>query len=146
MNDKVNQLLENAKGKKVGIFIDNANWFYPQKELGWRVSFSKLLIFLQEYFQIKVVKIYAGTPLSDKDQPPFDHFCQAVQKSGCFVVTKPLKKIWLDRTKGVFVHKCNFDVEKKKRFLILCFEKGVAWEMRKLHHIFLEDLRNIIKR
>jgi len=52
MNDKVKKLLENSKGKSVGIFIDNANWFYPQKELGWRVSFSKLLILLEKYFKI----------------------------------------------------------------------------------------------
>ena len=43
MNNKIKQLLENSKGKTVGIFIDNANWFYPQKELGWQVSFSKLI-------------------------------------------------------------------------------------------------------
>lgn len=178
MNDKVKKLLENSRGKKVGIFIDSANWFYPQKELGWRVSFSKLLALLGEYFEIKVVKIYAGTPLLEKNRVSFDRFCQAVQKSGCFIVTKPLKKIWLDRNKGIFVHKCNFDVEiafdiarsvegldmiiigsgdsdflevknfvieNKKSFMVLCFERGVAWEMRKLHHIFLEDLKNIIK-
>lgn len=178
MNDKVKQLLENSRGKTIGVFIDNANWFYPQKELGWRVSFSKLIVLLKEYFEIKIVKIYAGTPLLEKDQASFNRFCQAVQKSGCFMVTKPLKKIWLDRNGGVFVHKCNFDVEiafdiarsvsdldmivvgsgdsdfleaknfvveNKKSFMVLCFEKGVAWEMRKLHHIFLEDLKSMIK-
>ncbi len=179
MNDKVKQLLENSKEKKVGIFIDNANWFYPQKELGWRVSFTKLLVLLKEYFKIKVIKIYAGTPLSEKDKTSFDHFYQAVKKSGYSVVTKPLKKIWLDRNEGIFVYKCNFDVEiafdiarfigdldmviigsgdsdfleaknfvieNRKNFMVLCFEKGIAWEMRKLHHIFLEDLKNIIER
>ncbi|MFZ1019480.1 MAG: hypothetical protein WAN61_00610 [Minisyncoccia bacterium] len=113
MNEKIKQLLENSKGKTIGVFIDNANWFYPQKELGWQVSFSKLLILLKEYFEIKTVKdldmVIVGSGDSD------------------------------------FLEAKNFVIENKKSFLVLCFEKGVAWEMRKLHHIFLEDLRDIIK-
>ena len=44
-----------------------------------------------------------------------------------------------------FLEAKNFVIENKKGFMVLCFEKGVAWEMRKLHHIFLEDLKDIIK-
>lgn len=178
MNLKTKRVLEKTKGAKVGLFIDNANWFYPQKELGWRISFSKFRAFLQKYYKLSLLKIYAGTPLVKNDKESFDKFCRAVKKVGFVVETKPLKKIWLDRKSGKFVYKCNFDVEialdvarniknidliiigsgdsdfleiknfafeHKKKFIALCFEKGIAWEVRKNYHIFLEDLRNSIE-
>lgn len=111
MNEKVKKILQSKKDKTIGLFIDNANWFYPQKELGWRISFSKLRKFLEQYYTVVVGKIYAGTPLTQEDQTSFDRFGQAVVKSGFELITKPLKKIWIDRATSKFVHKCNFDVE-----------------------------------
>ncbi len=178
MNNKVTKLLENTKGKTVGLFIDNANWFYPQKELCWRISFSKLRNFLEKYYKIAVANIYAGTPISEKDGEAFGSFKSIVEKTGYSVITKPLKKIWVNRSQGEFIHKCNFDVEiafdisrtidkldivvigsgdsdfleaknftleQGKGFLVLCFERGVAWEMRKLRHLFLEELQEKIQ-
>ena len=66
---------------------------------------------MEEYYTIVVGKIYAGTPLTQEDQTSFDRFGQAVVKSDFELITKPLKKIWIDRASGKFVHKCNFDVE-----------------------------------
>lgn len=178
MSDKVRELLEKTKGKIIGLFIDNANWFYPQKELGWRLSFSKLRRFLEKYYSVAVANVYAGTPLTQEDGGAFKSFKSAAEKSGYLVITKPLKKIWINHTKEEFIYKCNFDVEiafdiartidrldmviigsgdsdfleaknftreQGKGFLVLCFERGVAWEMRKLHHIFLEELREEIQ-
>lgn len=84
MNDKIKKLLESNKGRAIGLFIDNANWFYPQRELGWRISFSKLRVFLEQYYTIIYYrkKIYAGTPLTQEDQTSFDRFKQAAEKSG----------------------------------------------------------------
>lgn len=178
MNKKLKQLLERTRGKKIGLFIDNANWFYPQKELGWDIDFKKLFNFLKEHYQVGVLKLYAGTPLDLIQKRRFKKFAEALKKLGYVVETKPLKKIWLDRRKGEFVYKCNFDVEislniarniksldlvvvgsgdsdflavrdfaleNKKGFIALCFEKGVAWEIRRGYHIFLEDIRDQIE-
>ncbi len=178
MNTKTRTVLQRTRGKKIGLFVDNANWFYPQKELNWRISFRKLRSFLREYYTIEILKIYAGTPLDEQDRTAFRRFCQAVKKTGFIIQTKPLKKIWQDRERKEFVYKCNFDVEialdvarqideidlvvigsgdsdfleikrfaseYKKGFLALCFEKGVAWEMRKNYHLFLEDLRDFLE-
>lgn len=178
MTKKLKKILEKTKGKKIGLFVDNANWFYPQKELGWDVDFRKLVIFLEKYYKVVLLKLYAGTPLDLVQKRRFSKFVDVLRDIGFEVETKPLKKIWLDRKRGEFIYKCNFDVEialdvarnisklelvmigsgdsdflairdfvfeKKKGFIALCFEKGVAWEVRKSYHIFLEDVRNKIE-
>ena len=174
MNFRTNQLLKKIHNKKVGLFIENANWFYPQRELGWKISFNKLNHFLKEHCQLVALKLYAGTPLDKDELKKFYKFCKIVKKAGFTIETKPLKKIITDRKTKRYEYKCNFDVEiafdiarhinkidtviigsgdsdfvearnyvleNKKGFIILCFEKGVAWEMRKGHHIFLENIK-----
>ncbi|OGK15360.1 hypothetical protein A2774_03455 [Candidatus Roizmanbacteria bacterium RIFCSPHIGHO2_01_FULL_39_12c] len=178
MNKKTKILLKKTSGKTIGLFIDNANWFYPQKELRWRISFTKLKQFLLRNYRLSLLKIYAGTPLDYKNQRSFAKFVKVVQKEGYIIETKPLKKIWINKNKKIFEYKCNFDVEialdvarnikdldlviigsgdsdfvpvrqftkeYKKNFIVLCFEKGVAWEIRKGYHIFLEQIRNFIE-
>lgn len=178
MDTRVEQLLNKTKGKRVSLFVDNANWFYPQHELGWRVSYSRLRDFLKQFYTPAILKLYAGTPLDNKDRLTFDRFVQAVSKADFSVITKPLKKIWVDRAKTKYEYKCNFDVEialdvarhldetdvviigsgdsdflevknyameHSKIFMVLCFEKGIAWEMRKGYHLFLEDIREFIE-
>lgn len=174
MTKKLKNLLKKTKGEKIGLFIDNANWFYPQRELEWDVDFKKLVKFLKSYYEIGLLKLYAGTPLILEQREKFKRFINAVERIGFQIETKPLKKIWIDREKGAFIYKCNFDVEialdvarnienldlvmigsgdsdflairnfaleNKKGFIALCFEKGVAWEIRRSYHIFLEDIR-----
>lgn len=178
MTKKLRKLLKKTKGKRIGLFIDNANWFYPQRELDWDVDFKKLVKFLRNHYNIKLLKLYAGTPLDLVQKRRFENFVSAVRKIGFDAETKPLKKIWLDRRKGEFIYKCNFDVEialdvarniknldlvmigsgdsdflavrdfaleNKKGFIALCFEKGVAWEIRRSYHIFLEDIKTKIE-
>lgn len=180
INNHIQQLLRETKGKRVGLFIDNANWFYPQKELGWRISYHRLHRLLLKNYVVPVSRLYAGTPMALRDKASFERFRQAVEREGIEVITKPLKKIWVDRRAGTFEYKCNFDVEialdfavglyndlfdlviigsgdsdflairnlalvRQKGFLALCFEKGVAWEIRKGRHLFLEDLRAVIE-
>lgn len=176
--EKIERFLKKTKGQKIGLFIDNANWFYPQRELGWDIDFSKLVEFLKSYYQIKLLKLYTGTPLDLIQKRRFQKFVDVLKKFGFIVETKPLKKIWVDRKKKEFIYKCNFDVEisldvarhvkeldmviigsgdsdflaiksfsqeNKKGFMALCFEKGVAWEIRKCYHVFLEDIREQIE-
>ena len=40
----------------------------------------------------------------------------------------------------------DFCIERKKDFLIMCFEKRVPWEIRKIHHIFFEEIRNAVQK
>lgn len=178
MTKKLKYLLKKTKGKKIGLFVDNANWFYPQRELGWDMDFKKLVDFLKDHYKIGLLKLYAGTPLDLVQKRRFESFVKAVKKFGFNVETKPLKKIWLDRKRGEFIYKCNFDVEialdvarnidsldlvmigsgdsdflavrrfaleNKKGFIALCFEKGVAWEIRRSYHIFLEDIKDKVE-
>lgn len=179
MKHKIRQLIQKTKDKRIGVFIDNANWFYPQRELGWQVSYVKLCRFLEQFYNVSIIKLYIGTPLNDKDTLSFHNFCKVIKKSDIVIKTKPLKKIWIDKTERKFEYKCNFDVEialdvarninildivmigsgdsdfleirnyafeNKKGFIALCFEKGVAWEIRKQHHIFLEDIKEHIQK
>ena len=111
MNKKLKSLLKRTRSKKIGLFVENANWFYPQRELGWDIDFKRLADFLRKYYEIKLQKLYAGTPLDLVQKTRFRSFVTAVEKAGFSVETKPLKKIWLDRKKGEFIYKCNFDVE-----------------------------------
>jgi len=178
MTKKLKRILEETRGKKIGLFVDNANWFYPQKELGWDVDFKKLVGFLKGNYEVRLLKLYAGTPLDLVQKRRFRSFVSAVEKFGFAVETKPLKKIWLDREKGEFIYKCNFDVEiafdvarnidnldlvmvgsgdsdflavrdfafeNRKGFIALCFEKGVAWEVRQGYHIFFEDIKSRVE-
>lgn len=178
MTKKLKNLLGETKGKKIGLFVDNANWFYPQKELGWDLDFKKLVEFLKSNYNIEMLNLYAGTPLDMIQKRRFGSFVRAVSKIGFSVETKPLKKIWLDRKRGDFIYKCSFDVEialdvarninkvdlvvigsgdsdflavrdfafeNQKGFIALCFEKGVAWEVRKGYHIFFEDIRGEVE-
>lgn len=45
-----------------------------------------------------------------------------------------------------FLEAKNFCLENGKQFLIMCFEKRAPWEFRRIHHIFLEDIENFIKK
>jgi len=42
------KILEKLKGNKAGIFIDEANLFYSQKALGWRIDWQKVLEFFNQ--------------------------------------------------------------------------------------------------
>lgn len=179
MTEQAQTLLRLLAHRRVGLFVDNANWFYPQREEGWHISFGRLTDLLTPLCTLSVQRLYAGTPLTARDAAAFQSFSTAATAAHFTVVTKPLKKIWLDRRAGTFVYKCNFDVEialdvarsiddlevallgsgdsdfleikrfareREKGFVTLCFERGIAWEMRKQYHIFLEDLRAEIER
>ena len=39
--------MKTAKKTKIGVFIDEANLFYVQKELGWKIDWEKLKNFLK---------------------------------------------------------------------------------------------------
>jgi len=111
MYQRAQNILKKTKGKTIGLFIDNANWFYPQKEFNWQISFAKLRQFLSQNYKVAILKMYLGTPLDQKHKNSFHKLIQEVKKEHYTVKTKLLKKIWIDRSKKLFKYKCNFDVE-----------------------------------
>lgn len=45
-----------------------------------------------------------------------------------------------------FLEAKNFCLENGKNFLIICFEERVAWEIRRIHHLFFEDIKDFVKK
>jgi uncharacterized LabA/DUF88 family protein len=105
------QIFEKFKGKTAGIFVDEANLFYSQKSLGWRVDWKKVLEFFKQLYNIEIAQYYMGTPLKKESFERNILIKNRLEENGFRVITKPLKKIYLDGKKKDFIYKCNFDVE-----------------------------------
>ena len=104
-------ILKKFTGKEAGIFIDEANVFYSQKTLGWHIHWQKFLEYLSEFVEIKIAKYYMGEPTAKEAFEKNVLIKHRLETEGFEVITKPLKKIYLDKDKKRFIHKCNFDVE-----------------------------------
>jgi len=177
--NKTEKILEKIKGKRVGIFIDDANLFYMQKRIGWKIDWLKFKKFLNGYVKEGIYAYYIGMPPSGQARLENERIKKELEIVGFSVKTKPLKKIYLDDKKMDFKNKCNFDVEiafdiariiekldsiiivsgdsdfleaknfcieKGKDFLMICFEERVAWEIRRIYHLFFEDIKEIVKK
>ena len=165
--------------KKVGVFIDDANMFYIQKEVGWKIDWDKFKKLLATYFNKVRYQYYLGMPL-EKDKKIMNQKIKLdMEEIGFIVKTKPLKKIFTDNVRRDFKYKCNFDVEmaldvarlidkldvvivisgdsdflavkdfcveKHKLYLTICFEKRVPWEIRKMRHVFFEEIKNEVQK
>lgn len=178
MQNKIEEILQKYKGKTAGLFVDEANLFYSQKELGWHIEWQKFLNLLNKFCKIEIKKYYMGMPLDKKAYEQNILVKNRLEKVGFQVITKPIKKIYLDNKKFEFKNKCNFDVEitrdvirnldkidlilvasgdsdfvalkndvlyNKKGFIFICFEKNVAWEIRKSYHIFFDNIRKEVE-
>lgn len=99
------------KNAKAGLFIDEANLFYIQKELGWKIDWNKFINLLKTNLNITINRYYLGMPLSGEAKVKNIKFKKMLEGFGYTVITKPLKKIYTDKKTGKFVYKCNFDVE-----------------------------------
>ena len=173
------KILEKFRNKSVGIFIDEANLFYIQKKIGWKVDWLKLKEFLSKYLNLTILYYYLGMPSQGKGLIENQRLKNELEEIGFKIITKPLKKIYLNSHKQKFKYKCNFDVEisfdiarnidnldlviiisgdsdfleaknfcleKGKGFMMMCFEERVAWEIRRIYHIFFEDIKGFIEK
>lgn len=111
MNQKSLETLEKFKNKTAGIFVDEANLFYSQKDLNWHIYWQKVLDFLRQFYDIKIANYYMGMPLKKEGFEQNILIKDRLKKEGFEMITKPIKKIYLDNHKKKFKHKCNFDVE-----------------------------------
>ena len=179
MNKKHLTILKKFQGKSAGIFIDEANLFYIQRKIGWKIDWLKLKKFLEKYIKLEVCNYYMGMPAQGRARLENERIKKGLEEIDFKVITKPLKKIYLNNKKLNFKYKCNFDVEiafdvarsikkldfiiiasgdsdfletknfcieNNKGFVMMCFEKRVAWEIRRIHHIFFEDIKEFIKK
>lgn len=166
--------LELLPTTKVGVFIDEANLFYLQKTVGWKIDWRKFASLWKTSCKLKALRYYIGMPPSGKARLKNTKLKKYLESHGYTVITKPLKKIFTDNKKSSFKYKCNFDVEialdvasladeldlvvivsgdsdfiavrdtmlaKKKKVFFVCFERRVAWEIRRSKHLFLESLK-----
>lgn len=168
MNKKINQ-------PKTKIYIDGANLFYTQKNLGWFVDFDKLLKLFKKEYDILNTKYYTGIKKNDVKMKSFLRY---LDKVGIEPITKPLKEIKTDRGK---IYKSDFDVEmtmdillergsydvcvlisgdsdftalvKKlqdfgKKVIVYSSRQMISWELKLTvdKYCFLEDLRKKIKK
>jgi len=111
MNKDYLKILDKFKGKKAGVFIDEANLFYSQKQLGWNIDWEKTMSFLRKFYNLEVINYYMGMPRKGKSYEKNVLIKNRLEEMGIKVITKPLKKIYLDNQKQDFKYKCNFDVE-----------------------------------
>jgi uncharacterized LabA/DUF88 family protein len=89
------------KKPKVIVFIDGANMFYSQRDLGWIFDWKKIKKLLDKTFDVKEFNYY--TPLKEKEERQKKQI-ERLKKFGFRVYTKAPKVI-----KGEL--KANFDVE-----------------------------------
>lgn len=183
MKVKAEKILRKYKNKRVGVFIDDANMFHAQREVGWVIDWKKFKNFLEANFRVKFIRHYIGIYPegngAQKSRKKNELFAKNLQKIGLKVVKKPLKKIYLDRAKTKFKYKCDFDAEigfdiginvssfdlaivvsgdsdfiglarrlpeYRKHFLMICFKFKAPWEVYKIHHFFVEDIKDLIEK
>lgn len=182
MDKKAENILIKYKNKKAAVFIDDANMFHAQREIGWYIDWKKFKYFLEDNFKVKFIRYYRGIyPKSEKIEQKVkqkhENYAKILKRLGIDVVQRFLKKIYLDKEKTKFIYKCDFDAEigydialnleeidlvilvsgdsdftcfsnkllkQKKNFLIMCFNYKAPWEFRRIHHIFLEDIKESI--
>lgn len=164
------------KKLKTKIYVDGANIFYTQKDLGWTIDWARTKTYLKKTWDILEIRYYTGIRKGDDRMPSF---LQYLDHIGVSVITKLLKKI---KTDDGIVFKSNFDVEmttdilldrtnldeivlfsgdsdfnylvKKlkdlgKRITVISSRKMISWELKLTanKYIFLEDIKEkIIKR
>lgn len=103
--------IRTTKNTKVGVFIDEANLFYIQKQLGWKIDWEKLSNFIGKDTDLKILRYYLGMPSSGKSRVQNIKHLKRLEGFGYTVITKPLKRILIDKKASKYTYKCNFDVE-----------------------------------
>lgn len=91
---------------KIYVFIDVENIFYSQRNLGWKISYEKLMKYFKK--ECKEVKCFAYSGL-DENNTKQKKFLDMLEINGYVVRTKIVKKINLGQNK--YKWKSNLDVE-----------------------------------
>jgi uncharacterized LabA/DUF88 family protein len=94
------------KMKKIAVFVDGSNFYYTQKELGWKVDSERLLDYCKQYGEVIEAIYYTGVS-SEGNQRKFHDW---LAYNGYSLVTKPIKTI-TDFATGHTTQKANLDIE-----------------------------------
>lgn len=89
--------------------------FYTQRKLGWTIDWEKVKTLVQKEFDVLELRYYTGLKKGDSKMPKYLRY---LDKIGFTTITKPLKKIAIDRDHPAwklygytYIYKANFDVE-----------------------------------
>lgn len=89
--------------------------FYAQQKMGWFIDWQKIKKYLENLFEVVSIRYYVGIKSEDLKMRDF---INKLKSYGYILVTKPLKKIFVDENVVVsksqtrtFIYKANFDVE-----------------------------------
>lgn len=100
---------------KAKVYIDGANMFYTQKDIGFSIDWKKMKEYLQERWDILEIRYYIGLKEGDEKITSYLRYLDAV---GITPITKPVKIIKIDKNHILAqlknfreIYKCNFDVE-----------------------------------
>lgn len=104
----INTLISKISNTKAGVFIDDSNLYYAQKEIGWRVDWGKLKKFLESFCELSVYNYYVAIPdKADANYSSTTAYLKYVKKYAV-IRKKPLKYI---KTAKAVVRKGDVDVE-----------------------------------
>lgn len=98
--------IKNTKRIRTFAFIDAANIIYGTRDDGWKVDFRKLMKYLSERYQCKVVYYFAGI---DKKNLKQTKFYNKLLSFGYKLILKPIKIYRQDN--GNLIRKANCDVD-----------------------------------
>lgn len=91
---------------RVAVFIDAANVFYAQKNLGWRISYEKLKKYFERECTGSRVFLYNAIDPNNTGQI---RFVNKLESFGLEVVSRRIKKI--RTSSGTSIIKGNVDIE-----------------------------------
>lgn len=108
MDFKTGKVLESLKGRKVGIFYDNANLYHACQKYGWRVDLERFKKFINQYCELKFINYYLVIP--DKSDIVYYRTKSFLDKIQLFVNVKK-KELKYTPVGGQVIKKGNMDVE-----------------------------------
>lgn len=78
---QIDIFLNKFRGLRAGVFVDNSNLYYSQKNAGWKVDLEKLKKLLGKYFKIQFYNFYIAVPRkSDVDYLSTIKFVNQIKK------------------------------------------------------------------
>jgi len=160
---------------KAAIFVDDANLFYAQKKVGWKIDLKKLKKILEQEVKIQFINYYIALPAKwDHAYNETENYLKKIKKSAN-IKTKPLKYI---RSKGSLIKKGDVDLElsldvvrelqklniiiivsgdsdyvelrkyvleKGKKIIFFGFRENMAWEIKKGKYCLFNNIRRFVE-